>query len=174
MRLTIAAAALNRWLVAGEGVVAWLLLAAIIVITFTQVVCRYVLGLPLAWSQELATYLFVGLCYVGAVIAVPTAGHYGIDLLVRHLPAPLQALCRGIAFSVCFAFAIMLIVTGLPFVVDSVDRSASLSIRMATFYAAIPLCGALIALHLALGSLSGPVTLAATHDDPGAGGREVR
>jgi TRAP-type C4-dicarboxylate transport system permease small subunit len=146
--LRSAAKALDRMLLAAESVLALALLAATVAITFAQVVCRYVLSSPLAWSQELATYSFVSLSFLGATMAVPLAGHYGIELLVRHFPPPLRRASRWLGVAVMLAFAVLLVVTGVPFALDAVDRSASMGVRMAPFYAVVPIAGMLIAIHV--------------------------
>jgi TRAP-type transport system small permease protein len=137
-----------------EGALALAMLAATVVITFAQVIFRYVLGSPLAWSQELATYSFVSLSFLGATMAVPLAGHYGIELVVRHFPPRLKSASRWLGVAVVLAFAVLLVVTGIPFAFESVDRSASMGIRMAPFYAVVPIAGALIAIHVIAGELA--------------------
>ena len=48
-------------------------------IMFTQVVFRYFLHMPLAWSEELARFLFVVCTFMGAAIATAERGHIEIN-----------------------------------------------------------------------------------------------
>lgn len=48
-------------------------------IMFTQVLFRYALKMPLAWSEELARFLFVACTFLGAAIATAERGHIEIN-----------------------------------------------------------------------------------------------
>jgi TRAP-type C4-dicarboxylate transport system permease small subunit len=58
------------------------LMAAITGLTLAQVFCRYVLELPLQWSEEVARYCFVWVTFLGAaaLMRLPE-GHPAIDAL---------------------------------------------------------------------------------------------
>jgi TRAP-type C4-dicarboxylate transport system permease small subunit len=56
-----------------------------VIISAAQIVAR-VLNLPLSWSEEVATYLFIWWVYLGASLAIRSKSHLGIDNLVRHFP----------------------------------------------------------------------------------------
>jgi C4-dicarboxylate transporter DctQ subunit len=77
-------------------------LAAMTLLTFLQVVLRYVFGTGLVWSLEVTTYLFAWLVLVGMSYGVRTQAHIAVDLLTAKLP-PRAA--RGVAL-VTLAFAL--------------------------------------------------------------------
>src|SRR4051812_42947652 len=68
------------------------LVAAITSVTFLQVFTRYVTEDPFIWTEELARYLFVWIALIGGAAAVRTNGHFGLDVLRRHIPAVRVAL----------------------------------------------------------------------------------
>jgi C4-dicarboxylate transporter, DctQ subunit len=70
---------------AEEGVIA-LLLAAMTLVTFAQVVLRYVFNDTLLWALEATTYMFGWLVLFGISYGVRVHAHIGIDLLVKALP----------------------------------------------------------------------------------------
>ena len=61
-------------------------LAAMTILTFSNVVTRYVFNFVLAWSEELATSCFVYTVFIGAAWCLRTRQHVGVDLLVERLP----------------------------------------------------------------------------------------
>ena len=62
------------------------LFSGFVVITFAQVVFRYVIGYSLYWSEELARYLFVWVSFLGSVVALERGVHIGMDVVVAKLP----------------------------------------------------------------------------------------
>ena len=67
-----------------EGLIA-LLLAVMTLITFTQVVARYVFNFSFVWALELVTYLFGFLIFLGMSYGVRVGSHIGVDALVKAL-----------------------------------------------------------------------------------------
>lgn len=65
-----------------EGVIA-LLLAAMTVVTFSQVVARYVFNTGVVWALELTVYLFAWLVLFGMSYGVKVSLHIGVDAFVR-------------------------------------------------------------------------------------------
>jgi C4-dicarboxylate transporter, DctQ subunit len=61
-------------------------LAAMTLLTFVQVVLRYVFGTGLVWSLEATTYLAAWLVLVGMSYGVRTQAHIAVDLVTRRLP----------------------------------------------------------------------------------------
>jgi len=61
--------------------------AGIVVLVFAGVLSRFVFEHPMAWSEELARYLFLWAALVGAASACRNNQHGGIPLLVDKFPA---------------------------------------------------------------------------------------
>jgi TRAP-type C4-dicarboxylate transport system permease small subunit len=58
-----------------------------------QVVFRFVLGKPAAWTEELATIAYVWVIFWGCAFTVPLAAHVAVDLVVpAFAPAARRAL----------------------------------------------------------------------------------
>jgi TRAP-type C4-dicarboxylate transport system permease small subunit len=68
-----------------DGLIA-LLLAAMVVLVFSNVVLRYIFNSGITVSEEMSRWMFVWLTFIGAVIAVHRRAHLGTDVLVRRLP----------------------------------------------------------------------------------------
>lgn len=64
-----------------EEVLLCLLMAAMVFITFTTVVTRYVFHLPLSYMDQLVPNLFVWVTFLGASAAVKRRAHLGLSIL---------------------------------------------------------------------------------------------
>jgi C4-dicarboxylate transporter, DctQ subunit len=72
-----------------EGVIA-LLFAAMTLVTFSQVVARYVFNTGVVWALELTVYLFAWLVLFGMSYGVKVHAHLGVDAFVRLFSSPAQ------------------------------------------------------------------------------------
>jgi C4-dicarboxylate transporter, DctQ subunit len=92
-----------------EGVIA-LLFAAMTVVTFSQVVARYVFNTGAVWALELTVYLFAWLVLFGMSYGIKVHAHLGIDAFVRALPSRAQRVLGLLAVAAGLIYgAIMLI-----------------------------------------------------------------
>lgn len=71
-------------------------LAVMVVLVFGNVVLRYVFNSGIAVSEEVARWLFVWVCFMGAVVALKEGGHLGTDMLVSRLPVAGKKACMVI------------------------------------------------------------------------------
>jgi C4-dicarboxylate transporter, DctQ subunit len=72
-----------------EGFIA-LLFAGMTLVTFTQVVARYVFNTGAVWALELTVYLFAWLVLFGMSYGVKVHAHLGVDAFVKLFPDPVQ------------------------------------------------------------------------------------
>jgi TRAP-type C4-dicarboxylate transport system permease small subunit len=155
----------------GENIAATTLLAIICGVTVAQVVFRFILKMPLAWSDELATFSFVWFALLGAAIAVREGGHIGVDALVRVLPKDAQAWVAVSSLLLVQIFLLCLIKFGLDLLMRIGDqRSSGLQIHVFWVYLALPVSAALMFLHSVpvLAGLAGRLR-GARGGDPGRG-----
>ncbi len=134
----------------GKGVdyLAAILMTAMTVVVFLQVLFRYWLHLPLDWGEEVSRYLFVWSAMLGAGIATKRGAHFGIDFLVKILPLFAQkAIAIGINLCIC-GFLGMIVVQGTRLANLNLSQiSPTLSIPMGIPYAAIPVCASLMLIY---------------------------
>ncbi|CAB3687283.1 hypothetical protein LMG26685_04600 [Achromobacter mucicolens] len=114
-----------------------LLLAAMVVLVFGNVVARYGFNSGITLSEELSRWMFIWLTFLGAVIALKERGHLGMDMIVAKLPTAGKKICL-VAGQV-----LMLYIVGLMFkgswdqAVINADVSAPVSgLPMAIVYVA--------------------------------------
>jgi len=84
--------AINRFCRAIELLIA-AALAVMVVLVFGNVVLRYAFNSGIAVSEEVARWLFVWLCFMGAIAALKDGGHLGTDMLVSRLPVAGKKAC---------------------------------------------------------------------------------
>lgn len=61
-------------------------LSLMVILVFGNVVLRYVFSSGINWAEEISRFLFIWLTFLGAIIALKSREHLGVDFLVRKLP----------------------------------------------------------------------------------------
>lgn len=79
-----------------EAVLA-VLLAAMVVLVFGNVVLRYAFNSGITISEELSRWFFVWMTYLGAVVGLKERAHLGTDLLVSRLAPAGRRACLLVA-----------------------------------------------------------------------------
>jgi C4-dicarboxylate transporter, DctQ subunit len=142
-----AAAALDR----AEEVFIALALAAMTIMTFVQVVLRYLFHTGLVWSLEATTYSFAWLVVVGMAYGVRTRAHIASDLLTRALPPRARPVAAGLALAVCLAYCALMFVGSLAFVEGLVrlgSNAQDIALPRWLLASILPIGFALLALRL--------------------------
>ncbi len=70
------------------------LLAAMVVMVFGNVVLRYGLASGITVSEEVSRFLFVWLTFLGAIPVMRQHGHLGVEVMLGALPATGRRICR--------------------------------------------------------------------------------
>lgn len=94
---------LEEWLIA-------FLLAAMTVLTFVQVITRYVFNYSFTWALELTTILFAWLIFLGIPYGVRVGSHIGLDALVKALPPRIARAVGALAAALGVVYAAILLV----------------------------------------------------------------
>lgn len=131
-----------RW---GTETVVALLMAVMVATIVLQVFCRFVLGNPLSWSEELARYVFVWITFLGAAIAYRHGGHIVVESAVVLLPRRVQVSLAWVVDLLMSAALVVLLVQGLRIVeVNSNVQATMLEVPMSWIYASVPTSAALM------------------------------
>lgn len=78
--------ALNNIFGKFEAFVIGFALALATILTFIEVVLRYVFGASLGFTHELVVYLLIITGLIGAAYGVQRKVHIGVDLLIQQFP----------------------------------------------------------------------------------------
>jgi TRAP-type C4-dicarboxylate transport system permease small subunit len=155
-RLRAIAIGLDRLVAGMEAGIIVVLVCLLTAITFAQVAARYVLGDPLIWSEEAARYLFVWVSMIGAALALREGGHFGLDLLIRRVPALKPALGPMVTL-VTSVFLIILLKTGIDETnLASMQFAMTFPMRMQWAYLALPIGAGLMLFHVAVHVIRSP------------------
>ena len=113
------------------------LLAAMVVLVFGNVVLRYGFNSGIAVSEELSRWLFVWMVFLGAIIGMKEHAHLGVDSLVKVLPPLGRKVCYGLSHLLMLYAAALLTEGSWKQTVlnsDTVAPASGLSVGL--FYAA--------------------------------------
>lgn len=110
-----------RWLERLEEGLVILLMAAMTVVTFMQVVARYVFNYSFVWALELTGVMFAWLIFIGMSYGVRVGAHIGVDVLVKSL-GPRAARAAGlVAATLCIVYALIITWGGYQYVTKMHD-----------------------------------------------------
>lgn len=89
-----------------------------LIITFVNVLSRYLLHMSLSFTEELVAVLFVLLSTVGGALAAKDESHYTLDLLTGILPSKKRK--KVLAFDALLSIiaCTILVVTGIQMVIQ--------------------------------------------------------
>ena len=139
---------LDRLVARIEAGVIIVLVSCLTAVTFAQVVTRYGLSDPLIWSEELARYLFVWVSMIGAALAIREGGHFGLDLLIRRMPA-FRPILAPVVTTVMIVFLVIFLKTGIDETrLASMQFAMTFPMRMQWAYLALPVGAGLMLFHL--------------------------
>ena len=113
------------------------LLAAMVVLVFGNVVLRYGFNSGIAISEELSRWLFVWMVFLGAIIGMKEHAHLGVDSLVKVLPSFGRKVCYGLSHGLMLYASVLLTEGSWKQTVlnwDTVAPASGLSVGL--FYAA--------------------------------------
>ena len=85
------------------------LLGLMTLITFANVVARYVFNSNILWALEVTVFLFAWLVLLGASYAVKHSVHIGVDVAVKAMPQGVRKVVTLIAAAACLLFALLLL-----------------------------------------------------------------
>ncbi|SFO20614.1 C4-dicarboxylate transporter, DctQ subunit [Roseovarius lutimaris] len=85
------------------------LLGLMTIITFANVVARYVFNSNILWALELTVFLFGWLVLLGASYAVKKHSHLGVDAVLNMTSPPVRRILALISVTACLLFSLLLL-----------------------------------------------------------------
>lgn len=145
-----ASALLDRWT---ERLCA-VLLAVMLLDVGLGIFGRYLITLPVTWTEELARYLMIWVALLAVSCGVARREHIAVTMLFQFVPQPLR---RGLAVAfdvLAFAFFGFLFYFGLGMTADGATQYATIfGMTMTLPYAAVPVSSALACVQIVLACL---------------------
>jgi len=93
-----------RFLLKAEENIIALLLVAMTLLVFLDVVMRFGFGTGLLWSQELTLYLSAWFVLFGISYGLKVGAHIGVDAVVKLLPSHAQRIASSLAVILCLVY----------------------------------------------------------------------
>lgn len=135
-----------------NGVIKWVLIImfiAMVIVVFLQVLFRFVLNQPLAWTEEMARYLLVWLTFLGAGYGMSVKAHPSIELLYEKTSGLVKKGLTIISAALIVFFFWQIIDSSLEFISRSMaQKSPALQIPMGYIYYVIPISSVLFIINL--------------------------
>ncbi|MYA06559.1 MAG: TRAP transporter small permease [Holophagales bacterium] len=99
-------------------------LVALVAVTFSQVVFRYVLQASLSWSEELARFLLMWLAALSTAYAMKTGAHFALHFVVDRTPPAMRRLIGSAVALSAAAFLAVFAYQSLRFAIEVHDMLA--------------------------------------------------
>ncbi len=100
------------------------ILVALVAVTFSQVVFRYVLEASLSWSEELARFLLMWLAALSTAYAMKTGAHFALRFVVDRTPPGVQRRIGSVVALSSAAFLAVFAYQSLRFTIEVHDMLA--------------------------------------------------
>lgn len=125
-----------------------LLFAVLITAVFSQVIFRFVIEQPLAWTEELARYCLVWITFLGAAFAMSRKAHIGLEFLKNLMPNKGQKILSVLAALIGLSFFIIMLFQGYELMSRSMTQlSPVLRIPMGVIYSVLPISALLLIIN---------------------------
>jgi len=101
-----------------------ILLVSIVVITFLQVLFRYVFQISLAWTEELARYTFMWIAALSVAYAFKTKSHFALKFVVDRFGFKIRRLISSIVTFLTITFLVIFTWKSLQYVQSASNQIA--------------------------------------------------
>ena len=123
-------------------------LSAMAVVVFLQVIFRYVLNFPLFWTEEFARYCLVWSSLLGSAVAVKRGQHIAVTIIVERVPTGVQRVLKIVTLVSVVVILTIILWGGIQLVaITRAQISPALRVSMSVPYMAVPVGAALMLLH---------------------------
>lgn len=134
-----------------EEYFAAVLLVIMTILIFFQVISRFILNTPLAWSEETARYIFIWLIYISAALAVKRQEHIRVEIGLVLLKGKGKKIGYIITDIIFLIFSYFLVKDGFLLVQKLTEHgqtSPAVGFSMNYIYAIIPIGYGLMTVRL--------------------------
>ena len=93
------------------------LISALSIVTFSQVVARYIFQAPLSWSEELARFLLLWLAMLSGAYAFKIKAHFSLHFIVNTVSRKMQKIISLFASLLVIFFLVGFVYHSFKFVI---------------------------------------------------------
>ena len=124
-----------------EGYCCVVMLAAMSIIVFIQVVFRFILKASLPWSEEVTRYLLVWTTFMGGAYGVRQGSHIGVEAFMLLVPKKIRKVIGIFVMVCCLLLCVVIVKFSWDLVLLIIARkqlSPALRMPMGYAYMAVP------------------------------------
>lgn len=116
------------------------ILLVLIVSISAGIFSRYCLNHPFTWIEELSTFLFIWLAFLGAVTATYEKRHVAVDFLINRIPRKLNDAVKILTYLLILTFMVCLVVGS--FILFPTMTHVSVALRIPRYFYYFAICSA--------------------------------
>lgn len=125
-----------------------LLLATVVVVALLQVVIRYISGIPMVWTEELARNLLVWMTFLLMGPAFKAGLHYSVDYVITSLPLLGRVWLHRVGDLFTLAFGIFMFWIGISYtLMTGGARTPALEISAGWISSSLPVGAAILCIY---------------------------
>ncbi|MBA9027412.1 MULTISPECIES: TRAP transporter small permease [Bacillaceae] len=136
-----------------ESIIA-VIFSGMVILTFAQVLSRFVFNISIGWTEEISRYFFVWLIYLSAAMAAKHGRHIRVEIIDTFFPRSISKWFGLLSDILWVAFTIFVAFYGYEMVMMMMGHgqlSPAVQLPMWLVYSIIPIGYALIALRVLQG-----------------------
>jgi TRAP-type C4-dicarboxylate transport system permease small subunit len=120
------------------------------IVVVLQVICRYLLGAALTWSEEFARYGLVWITFLGAGIALKRRAHMGVQIIVGMFSPGVRKTVQLFTILGVMGFLLIATLKGMELALFNMKQySPAIGLPMGFVYLAIPSGCLVMIIHAA-------------------------
>ena len=140
---------LSHWLNRISEVVCCGVLLAMTIVVVLQVICRYLLGASLTWSEEFARFGLVWITFLGAGIAFKKRAHMGVQVIVELFSPGVRKIVQVFTIFTILSFLVVAAFKGIDLALFNMKQySPAMGLPMGFVYLAIPSGCLVMIIHI--------------------------
>jgi C4-dicarboxylate transporter, DctQ subunit len=132
---------LMTWLGLFDQAAILILLAGLVAVVSLQVASRFILKIPIEWSEEIARFIFIWFCWLGSSYATLKFHHIRITAHLRVLPPRLARAVMIAGDLLWIGFNLFVVVAGVMYLYSTIQfpyRAMVTEINMFWIFLPIP------------------------------------
>ncbi|MGN1009090.1 MAG: TRAP transporter small permease [Butyricicoccus sp.] len=101
-----------------EKFVACVCVLIMALLVFSNVIARYAFNSPLAFSDEISSYLFILMSFMGTAIAARRKAHLGLSIVTDRLSPGAARTLSMVMYAVSAVFCLLVVIFGIQMVLS--------------------------------------------------------
>ena len=113
-----------------DAIVTSVTLLSCVILVNVNIIMRYFFSMPIKWSEEIVTSLFVWTCFIGSAYAYRRHEHLGVDILVKHMPDKTRRIVSSIMAVIELLVLVMLTWISAEYCYHLLHKKSSLFLHL--------------------------------------------